>query len=248
MPQLVKATPPANATSQPKTGKIEGVRKQEDASPIAAEPYAVVATLFVSALLISNIAATKLIQFDFQSYKLIFDGGAVLFPLTYILGDVLAEVYGFRRARSVILLGFVISGLTAGVFLLIQVAPPATEYAHQEAYEAVLGFVPRIVVASLIAYLIGELLNAYILVAIKRRFGQKRLWVRLIGSSLVGEAADTLVFCTIAFYGVLTGGHFWNYVLLGYTYKIAVEVALLPASYAGIRLVRRLEPRKDPST
>lgn len=204
-------------------------------------PFTVIVVCFVSLLLISNVAATKLIEVPVGPGRLIFDGGAVLFPITYVLGDVLAEVYGWAKTRRVIVLGFLISALAAASFLIVQVLPPAADYANQEAFEAVLGFVPRIVAASLLAYLIGQLLNAYVLVQIKRRWGPRHLWARLLGSSLVGEAADTLVFCTIAFYGVLTGGAFWNYVLVGYVYKMTVELILLPVSYWLIARVKRAE-------
>ncbi|WRS31231.1 queuosine precursor transporter [Actinomycetaceae bacterium MB13-C1-2] len=198
---------------------------------------------FVAMLLISNVAATKLIEFDLGAFSLIFDGGAVLFPFTYVLGDVLAEVYGWVRTRRVVVLGFLISALASLVFFVVQLLPPASDYENQAAFEAVLGFVPRIVAASLMAYLVGQLLNAYVLTRIKARWGERHLWARLLGSSLVGEAADTLVFCTIAFYGVLTGGPFWNYVLVGYLYKMAFEIILLPLSYLVIDRVKKAETR-----
>lgn len=208
-------------------------------------PYTTIAVIFVSLLLISNVAATKLVAFNVGSAQLILDGGAVLFPFTYVLGDVLAEVYGFARTRRIIFMGFFASVLAALVFLLVQVLPSPTEYVHQDAYEAILGFVPRIVLASLAGYLIGQLLNAYVLVWIKKRWGENNLWVRLLGSSAVGEAADTLVFCTVAFYGVLVGAHFWNYVLIGYLYKMLFEVALVPLSYLVIRKVKGAQEAAD---
>ncbi|TKV56465.1 VUT family protein [Nakamurella flava] len=189
-------------------------------------------------LLISNIGATKLIEFG----PFITDGGAFLFPLTYIFGDVLSEVYGFKRARRAIVLGFAISILASLVFWIVQIAPAAAAYENQSAFEAVLGFVPRIVLASLCGFLVGQLLNAWVLVKIKQRTKEKNLWVRLIGSTVVGELADTVVFCTIAFYGVITGGEFLNYVITGYLYKVLVEVVLLPVTYPTIRLVKKYEP------
>lgn len=203
--------------------------------------YDLLAISFVGLLLIANIAATKLFVVGSNSFHLIFDGGALLFPLTYILGDVIAEVYGFRRTRRVIVMGFALSALAAVTFWVVQLLPPAADYAHQAAFEAVLGFVPRIVVASLLAFLTGQLLNAYVLVAIKRRWGERHLWIRLLGSSVVGEAADTLVFCTIAFFGVLSGAEFLNYLLVGYVYKLAVEVIFLPLTYPLVGWVKNKE-------
>lgn len=207
-------------------------------SPLRAGNYDIIVALFCAMLLISNIGATKLIEFG----PFITDGGAFLFPLTYIFGDVLSEVYGFKRARRAIVLGFAISILASLVFWIVQIAPAAAAYENQSAFEAVLGFVPRIVLASLCGFLVGQLLNAWVLVKIKQRTKEKNLWVRLIGSTVVGELADTVVFCTIAFYGVLAGGEFLNYVITGYLYKVLVEVVLLPVTYPTIRLVKKYEP------
>lgn len=211
--------------------------------------YDVVLALFCSLLLISNIGATKLISFgpswDLGTYPLlpiITDGGAVLFPLTYIFGDVLAEVYGFARARRAILVGFGVAALAAATFLLVDAAPPAADWPNQEAWHAVLGFVPRIVLASLAGYLAGQFLNAYVLVAIKRRTREGTLWARLVGSTLVGEFADTLVFCTVAFGGLVTWGTLANYTLTGYVYKCLVEIVLLPVTYRVIAFLKRREP------
>ncbi|MDO5671537.1 MAG: queuosine precursor transporter [Actinomycetaceae bacterium] len=203
--------------------------------------FDVIVVLFVALLLISNIAATKLIGLDVFGALLIFDGGAILFPLTYVLGDVLSEVYGLRAARRAIVLGFVASVLASVVFWAVQLAPPGPGYENNEAFGAVLGFVPRIVAASLAGYLGGQLLNAYVLVRLKQRFGEGRLWVRLLGSTIVGEALDTLLFCTIAFYGVITGAEFLNYLVVGYIYKVGLEVVLLPLTYPAIALVKRHE-------
>lgn len=200
--------------------------------------YAVIVAIFVALLLVSNIAATKLIAFG----PLITDGGALLFPLTYLLGDVLAEVYGLRAARRAILLGFLMSIVAALTFWLVQLAPPADAWDNQEAFEAVLGFVPRIVLASVLGYLVGQLLNAWVLVRIKERTKEGRLWMRLVGSTVVGEFADTLVFCTIAFYGIVTGAEFWTYVLVGYLWKVTIEIVLLPVTYRVVAAVKRREP------
>lgn len=209
--------------------------------PRAPRALDVIAVLFVALLLISNIAATKITALGFGPLYLVFDGGALLFPLTYVLGDVLAEVYGFARARRVVLLGFLTSLLAAFSFWLVQIAPEGPGYTNQAAFEAVLGFVPRIVAASIIGYLVGQLVNALVLVRIRQRWGANHLWARLIGSTLVGEAVDTVLFCTIAFAGVIPGNDFLNYVITGYFYKVAIEVFLLPLTYRAISVVRNLE-------
>jgi uncharacterized integral membrane protein (TIGR00697 family) len=219
--------------------------------------FDLVLAAFVGMLLISNIGATKLIAFGpdlsvggLQLLPIITDGGAILFPLTYILGDVLAEVYGLRRANRAILTGFVLAALMSLTFLVVDAAPPASDWPNQDAWHAVLGFVPRIVVASLLGYLAGQLLNALVLVRIKERWGTGRLWVRLITSTVVGEFADTLVFCLVAFgpLGNPLGGDSipWpaliNYTAVGWLYKVAVEVLFLPVTYRVIAAVKRREP------
>lgn len=211
--------------------------------------YDVVVALFCCLLLISNVAAVKLIQFGpevdlfgFPVLPIITDGGALLFPLTYVLGDVLAEVYGWRGARRAIAIGFATSVVASLTFLIVGAAPPAADWPNQEAFVAVLGFVPRIVVASLLGYAVGQLLNAWVLVRLKRRTKEGSLWARLLGSTLVGEAADTTIFCVVAFAGIITGGTLLNYVIVGYVYKVAIEALFLPVTYQVIRMVKRREP------
>ncbi len=205
---------------------------------VGSSVYPTIVAVFVGLLLISNIGAVKLIAFG----PLITDGGAFLFPLVYIVGDVLAEVYGWKAARRAILIGFAMAILAAVTFYLVQISPPADGWENQAAFEAVLGFVPRIVLASILGFLVGQLLNAYVLVWIKKRTQEKKLWARLMGSTVVGEFADTVVFCTVAFYGVITGGDFLTYVIVGFVYKTAVEIILLPVTYRVIAYVKRREP------
>jgi len=200
--------------------------------------YPIIVAVFVSLLLISNIGAVKLIQFG----GFITDGGLFLFPLVYIIGDILSEVYGFKAARRAIYTAFAMAILASFTFWLVQISPPASDWPNQESFEAVLGFVPRIVLASIIAFFVGQLLNAYVLVRIKERTKEKSLWLRLMGSTVVGQFVDTLIFCTIAFYGVITGATFISYVAFGFFYKTLVEFALVPITYQVIRLVKKHEP------
>lgn len=209
--------------------------------PVGTRAYDAVVVMFVAFLLISNIAATKLIEIHVASVPLIFDGGAILFPLTYLLGDVLAEVYGFARAKRAIFMGFAASILASCAFFLVQLAPPGPGYENQDAFEAVLGFVPRIVAASLLGYIVGQFLNAWVLTTIRERWGESHLWARLLGSTVVGEAADTVIFCTVAFAGIVSGSELLNYIIVGYVYKVGVELVLLPVTYKIIAWVRRYE-------
>ena len=226
---------------------------QLDAIPRSRGNYDLVVALFVSLLLISNVAATKLIAFgpEWSPFGLpvlpvITDGGALLFPLTYVLGDVLAEVFGMRGARRAILLGFGGSLLASLTFLAVGAAPAAPGYENQEAFVAVLGFVPRIVTASLAGYLVGQFLNAWVLVKLKQWRDGRGMWARLLGSTVVGEAADTTIFCLIAFGGEIDGGTMLNYIVVGYVFKVSVEAVLLPITYRVIALVRCREPELTP--
>lgn len=208
--------------------------------------YATLSAMFVGVLLISNVVAVKPIAFGTVSLgswhlPLVFDGGVFLFPLAYILGDVLAEIYGIRASRRAIFTAFGLALLASLTILAVQVSPPADGWENQEAFSAVLGFVPRIVAASLIAFLVGQLLNAWVLDRMRRNTGRKLLRTRLIASTLVGQFFDTVIFCTIAFAGVITGIDFVMYVVLGYVVKVLAEVVLLPVTTRVISWVRRRE-------
>ena len=209
----------------------------EKTSALRYRHFDILLALFVALLLISNIAATKLLAIG----PFIMDGGAILFPLTYIIGDVLAEVYGLKAAKRAIFTAFGVSALAALTFLAVQYLPGAPEYTNQAAFEAVLGFVPQIVIASLAAFLAGQFINAYVLIKIKEKWGEKHLWARLIGSTIAGQLVDTVIFCTVAFYGVITGWSFINYVLVGVAYKVAVEIILLPVTYRVVAIIKRQE-------
>lgn len=208
--------------------------------------YDRVVTAFVALLLISNVAATKLID----GFGLIFDGGALLFPLTYVIGDVLAEVYGWKKANRAIYTGFALAALMSVCFMLVAAAPPAADWPNQKAWNDVLGFVPNIVVASLCGYLVGQLLNALVVVKIKQYTAEKKLWIRLVASTVVGEFADTFVFCAIAFgpLAVLLGAEslplnsFLNYAIVGWVYKVLVEIICLPFTYRVIAWIKKNEP------
>ena len=199
--------------------------------------YDLVLAAFVGILLISNIGAVKLIDIN----GIITDGGAVLFPLAYILGDVLTEVYGYKFARRAIWTGFAMAAIMSLTILVVQIAPPAAAWPNQAAFESVLGFVPRIVAASLAGYLLGQFMNSIVLVKLKQVTKGKKLWVRLIGSTIVGEFFDTLIFCTVAFAGVLTGQDFIVYVAFGMFYKTMVEVIMLPVTYRVVAFLKKRE-------
>ena len=193
--------------------------------------------LFVAVLLISNIASTKILTL----WKFTFDGGTILFPLSYIFGDILTEVYGFRRSRKVIWLGFFSALLMALVLYIVQVLPPASDWPNQQAFESLLGFVPRIVVASLIAYFAGEFSNSITLSLLKIRTKGKFLWIRTIFSTIIGEGIDTIVFCMIAFYGTLPGKVLWAVIISNYIFKCSVEILFTPLTYKLVHFLKKKE-------
>jgi len=204
--------------------------------------------VFVGLLLISNIVAVKLINFGtvtIGSFELpmIFDGGVFLFPLVYVVGDVLAEVYGLKASRRAIYTAFGMAVLTSLTIWLTQISPSGLGPEHQAAFEMILGFVPNIVLASLAAFFAGQLMNAWVLDRMRRRTAGRFLRTRLIGSTLVGQAIDTVVFCTIAFWGAITGIEFFMYTALGYLIKVLAEVVLLPVTTRVIRAVRAAESK-----
>jgi uncharacterized integral membrane protein (TIGR00697 family) len=199
--------------------------------------YDLILALFAACLLISNLAATKLIAFG----PIITDGGAILFPLVYIFGDVLTEVYGYKYARRAIWTGFVTMLLAVLSFSIVRYMPPAADYHDQAAFEAVLGFFPRIVLASLLAYLVGEFLNAYVLAKLKIKTKGKLMWLRLIGSTFIGQIADTVVFAFVAFGGILTGMDMLVFIAVGWGFKTGVEVVFLPITYRVIDFLRKHE-------
>jgi uncharacterized integral membrane protein (TIGR00697 family) len=193
--------------------------------------------LFVAVLLISNIASTKILTL----WKFTFDGGTILFPLSYIFGDILTEVYGYQKSRRVIWTGFFCALLMSLVFYIVQILPPAAEWENQKAYEDILGFVPRIVTASLIAYFAGEFSNSFILSRMKIWTTGRLLWMRTIGSTLIGEGLDTLIFCFIAFYGVLPSGLLWAVFISNYIFKCSVEILFTPVTYLMVGFLKKKE-------
>jgi uncharacterized integral membrane protein (TIGR00697 family) len=197
----------------------------------------IITGLIVAVLLISNVASVKILVLGW----FIFDGGTILFPLSYIFGDVLTEVYGYARSRRVIWTGFASAALMSLIFLAVGALPPAPEWKNQEAYMTILGFVPRIVVGSLIAYFAGEFSNSYVLARMKIWTQGRWLFTRTIGSTIVGEGVDTAIFATIAFYGTMSGGQLGALIISNYIFKVGFETVATPATYAIVGFLKRRE-------
>ncbi len=196
-----------------------------------------IAGLFVAVLLISNIASSKIVQFGVFA----FDGGTLLFPVSYIFGDILTEVYGYKRSRRVIWLGFFCAFLMAATLAVVQYLPAAGGWSNQEAYEKILGMTPRIVAASLLGYWSGEFSNSYILAKMKIWTGGRWLWTRTIGSTIVGEAVDSFLFLVVAFGGILPIPLLVTLFVSNYVFKCGVEIVFTPVTYAVVRQLKRRE-------
>ena len=186
-----------------------------------------ITALFVAVLLISNIASTKILNLG----PLTFDGGTLLFPLSYIFGDILTEVYGYGRSRKVIWLGFMAAAVMSVTLAIVGALPPAADWPNQTAYEAILGQAPRIVVASLIAYFAGEFSNSVILAKLKVVTEGRQLWLRTISSTLLGQLLDTALFVLIAFTGTVPTGVLLAIAVSNYLFKCGVEILFTPITY-----------------
>jgi queuosine precursor transporter len=213
--------------------------------------YPVLVGVFTGLVLISNVTATKGVAFGpvIGNWSIITDGGFIMFPLTYVIGDVLSEVYGFRATRRAIYVGFTMEALAAFAFWVTIYLPPADFYTNQAHFENVVRAFTQLIVAGLAGFIAGQTLNSWVVVKIKERTKEKHLWARLIGSTIVGEFADTVVFCTIAAsaIGINTWRDFITYVVLGWFYKTLVEVVVLPITYRVIAFIKRREPTYQPA-
>jgi uncharacterized integral membrane protein (TIGR00697 family) len=192
------------------------------------------AGLSVGLLVVSNVAATKLVNF----FGVMVDGGIVSFPLAFVLADVIVEVYGARRARYIIYVGFLVNLVAVMMLGLVQVLPAGAGWGYQEDFEHVLGFLPRVVAGSLVSYLVSELLNVAVFGRIRRATGAKWLWARTLGSSVVANVVNSLVFCGVVFVGVVTGAEWWGMVGVSCGLMIFFEVVLTPVTYLGVRWLR----------
>lgn len=214
--------------------------------PVPRSLYPTFLALFIGVLIVSNITATKGVEIG----PLVTDGAFFLFPLSYVIGDVLSECYGFKATRRAVWTGFAVLAFAMLCFFIAIHLPPAGFYENQDAFEAVLGTVPQLVLAGLAGYVVGQLLNAWSLNAIKKRTGERALWARLMGSTVAGEFVDTLIFCSIAAtaIGIDSWGTFVNYVIVGFFWKTAVEFAIMPLTYGVIAWVKKSEGYYDNRT
>lgn len=202
--------------------------------------------LFVTCLIVSNIIAIKPVAVG----PFFLPAAIIIFPVSYILGDILTEVYGYHRARQVIWIGFACNAVSvAAIYLSILMQPaPFWAFAHfsspeksQEAYAAIFGFIPRLLIASFIAYLAGEFLNAFMMAKIKVAMQGRHLWVRTISSTLLGQMADSAIFITMAFYGILPSTVLAKMIMMQWLTKSLYEVLLTPVTYIAVSYIKRVE-------
>jgi uncharacterized integral membrane protein (TIGR00697 family) len=200
--------------------------------------YELVMAAFVTVLLCANlIGAAKVAQVG----GFAFGAGVLFFPISYVFGDILTEVYGYARARRVVWAGFSAMIFASFMSAAILAFPPAEGWPHQAAYETVFGSTPRIVLASVVAYFCGEFCNSYVLAKMKLRTNGRLLWTRTIGSTIVGEAVDSLIFYPLAFLGVWATPLVLQVMVTNYLLKLGWEVAMTPLTYRVVAFLKRAE-------
>ena len=209
------------------------VKNQQRYSPW----FVIAVTVFITCLITANITAVKLISV----FGFVLPAAIVIFPVSYIFGDILTEVYGYRQARRVIWLGFLCNLIAVIAIWLGQVLPPASFWGGQAAYERILGYTPRLLLASFLAYLLGEFANAFVMAKMKIATKGRWLWSRTIGSTLIGEGLDSLVFMTIAFVGEIPATQLASAIVTQWLAKSAYEACVTPLTYAAVNFLKRRE-------
>jgi uncharacterized integral membrane protein (TIGR00697 family) len=208
-----------------------------NSSPLHSSRFVLLSGLFVAALIVSNVIAGRLVDF----FGVVLPAAVLLFPVTYILGDIFTEVYGYQRSRLVIWLGFFANLVLIAFSTLAVVLPAPGFFQDQSAWATVLGMAPRVAVASLIAYWAGEFGNAAVLSLLKKATKGRWLWTRTIGSTLVGQALDTGLFISIAFFGLVPAPVLIGMIVAQYLFKVGYEVVFTPVTYAVVGWLKRKE-------
>ena len=194
--------------------------------------------IFVTCLLLSNLIAGKMWA---VTENITLPAAVILFPLTYIIGDVFTEVYGFRKARNIIWLGFGCSFFAVMIYLITIALPHPGYWEGQEAYATVMGTTPRVAVASFAGYLFGEFSNSIILSRLKVATKGRNLWMRTILSTVVGEGLDSVIFIMISFWGTMENSVVLKMILFQYLFKVAYEVVFTPVTYAVVKVIKKAE-------
>ena len=199
--------------------------------------FVIVVAIFITCLISSNIVAVKIADI----FGRFVPAAIIIFPISYIIGDILTEVYGYDRAKQVIWLGFFCNALAVLAFWIAGLIPAAPFWENQDSYEVILGSTPRLLLASFVAYLIGELSNSFTLARLKVWTDGKRLWVRTIGSTVIGQGLDSAVFITIAFVGILSNADLLELIITQWVIKVIYEVVATPATYMVVKKLKESE-------
>ena len=200
--------------------------------------FMIIAVIYVTCLLLSNLIAGKMWA---VTESITLPAAVILFPITYIFGDIFTEVYGFRKARTIIWLGFGCSFFAVAVYMITIALPHPGFWENQDAYATVLGTTPRVAAASFIGYLFGEFSNSVVLSKLKVATGGKKLWIRTILSTLVGEGLDSIIFVTISFMGTMDNATLAHMILFQYLFKVCYEALFTPATYAIVNWLKKKE-------
>jgi len=199
--------------------------------------FLLIASIFITCLITSNIIAVKLVNI----FGLVLPAGIIIFPISYIFGDVLTEVYGYHQARRVIWLGFFCNLIAVVAIWLGQILPAASFWEGQVAYERILGYTPRLLGASFLAYLVGEFTNSFVMAKMKIATNGRWLWTRTIGSTLVGQGLDSLVFVTLAFIGTIPLAVLVSAIVFQWFSKSAYEAIITPLTYVAVNFLKKRE-------
>ena len=210
----------------------------KDQTKTVSKLFMIIAVLYVTCLLLSNLIAGKMWA---VTGSITLPAAVILFPITYIFGDVFTEVYGFRKARTIIWLGFGCSFFAVAVYLITIALPHPGFWDGQDAYATVLGTTPRVAIASFIGYLFGEFSNSVVLSRMKVATGGKHLWIRTILSTLVGEGLDSVIFVMISFWGTMDNSTVLHMILYQYLFKVCYEALFTPATYAVVNWLKKKE-------
>jgi queuosine precursor transporter len=219
------------------TNEIQAIQARRSYLLKVSSWFVIIACVFVTCLITANIIAVKLILL----FGFLVPAGIIVFPLSYLFGDVLTEVYGYASTRRVIWLGFACNLLAIIAIFLGGIAPAAPFWQDQKAYDTILGFTPRLLLASFAAYLVGEFINSFILAKLKVATRGRWLWTRTIGSTLIGEGFDTIIFVIIAFWGTIPPQLILTAILTQWIFKVAYEVIATPLTYVVVRFLKRQE-------
>lgn len=199
--------------------------------------FVVICAMFITCLLLSNLVAGKIIRI----VNISLPAAVILFPITYIFGDVFTEVYGFQKSKMIIWLGFACNLFAVFIYVVTIALPYPEFWTGQEAFRIVLGTTPRILVASLVGYLFGEFTNSIILSKLKVKMAGRKLWMRTIFSTIVGEAFDTIIFIFISFWGNVNGGILLQMMIFQYIWKVCYEIILTPVTYIVVKWLKNKE-------